>query len=128
MATFYSSLPLMMVLLVACSGLLVSPVLSVETPPKPSPQWIKHLEECGSRLTPKCRPELSEFIVFGKGTVTEECCDELVNRLGQHCHIDLMKSLAVNSDFKRTIHQIFKRGEQIWKRCSLVANSPSPSS
>ncbi|KAI4357104.1 hypothetical protein L6164_001073 [Bauhinia variegata] len=118
----------MMAFLVACSGLLVSHVLSFEYPSKPSAEWIQHLKECGSKLAPKCREQLSGFVVFGKGIVMEECCDELVNRLGQHCHFDLMKSLALNPDFKSTIFEIFERGEQIWKRCALVAKSPSPSS
>ncbi|KAI4357085.1 hypothetical protein L6164_001056 [Bauhinia variegata] len=128
MARFNSSFLLMMVFLVACSGLLVSSGLSSEYPPKPSADWIQHLEKCGSRLTPKCREELSGFIVFGKATVTEECCDQLVNNLGQRCHFDLMKSLVLNPNFKSTISEIFERGEQIWEKCALAAKSPSPSS
>ena len=67
--------------------------------------------------------------IFKTGTVTDECCYELVN-LGQICQEALVKRTLQNHLFKNNdTSVILSRTAQIWNKCSLVDDvslSPSP--
>ncbi|KAI4357083.1 hypothetical protein L6164_001054 [Bauhinia variegata] len=122
MAIFNSSFLLMMVFLVAYSGLLVSS----EYPPKSAAKLIQHEKGCRSRLTPKCRDQLTGFIILGKGAVTKECCDELVNRLGKRCHFAFLKQLSLNPEFQGMDSKIWEWGEETWEKCALQQKGHHP--
>ena len=66
--------------------------------------------------------------IFKTGTVTDECCYELVN-LGQICQEALVKRTIQNPLFKNNdTSVILSKSAQIWNKCTLVDDvSPSHS-
>ncbi|XP_022735135.1 uncharacterized protein LOC111288495 [Durio zibethinus] len=82
--------------------------------------------ESKSKMTWHCINEVFASI-FKTGTVSDECCHQLVN-LGQICHEALVKRTLQNPLFKNNdTSVIFAKSAQIWNKCSLVDVSPSPS-
>ncbi|XP_022735564.1 uncharacterized protein LOC111288875 [Durio zibethinus] len=79
------------------------------------------------KMTWNCINEVFASI-FKTGTVSDECCHQLVN-LGLTCHEALVKRTLQNPLFKNNDKLvIFSKTAQIWNNCSLVGDvSPSPS-
>ncbi|KAI4297509.1 hypothetical protein L6164_037397 [Bauhinia variegata] len=118
MATFRNSL-LIMVFLLASSTLLAS-TLSQENPSKPSSD-VKHLLKCGGRLK-QYGYDVGLALISGDfAAISDECCDELINRLGESCHFDLVYALSNDSRFRKIATKILERGITIWERCTSIA-------
>ncbi|KAE9596106.1 hypothetical protein Lal_00030480 [Lupinus albus] len=81
----------------------------------PSPLSV----DCASKLHPDCGTEIYFGVFFGNGTISEDCCYNLVHDLGRSCH-DSMTAYALNNfpKFKPQEADILKRKDEVWVNCS----------
>ncbi|CAL0315687.1 unnamed protein product [Lupinus luteus] len=75
--------------------------------------------DCASKLHPNCGIEIYFAVFFGNGTISTNCCHNLVSDLGRSCH-DSMTTYALNtfSKFKPQETEILKRKDEVWVNCS----------
>ena len=85
---------------------------------------IIEANNCKSKIHWQCGKEIFKSI-FQAGTVTDECCGELVT-MGKVCHDALLQGNLKNPNVNKSA--IVTKGEQIWNTCaSKTRNSPSQS-
>lgn len=123
MATF-SNISQMFLCFMISSTLMVKIGLSQDAPepsnaPGPMSSYVKYLANCGSHLSPNCGDEVFSAIFFGNKTVSNGCCDKLVNDVGKVCHDDMTKYILTLPKFRAHKIQILKRSEKVWFDCDL---------
>lgn len=123
MATF-SNISQMFLCFMISSTLMVKIGLSQDAPepsnaPGPMSSYVKYLANCGSHLSPNCGDEVFSAIFFGNKTVSEYCCDKLVNDVGKMCHDDMTKYILTLPKFRAHETQILKRSQTVWFDCVL---------
>ncbi|KAL2465894.1 Prolamin like domain-containing protein [Abeliophyllum distichum] len=105
-----------------------SPILAPAKKTEHSPTSTPHVddkkfasyiwEKCTKHMTPKCRHEIVEKIIDGKGaSVSKNCCKKLV-KMGLKCHILLVGMLETETKQKA---KILKRSYRIWEKCAHIA-------
>ncbi|XVF47827.1 hypothetical protein PTKIN_Ptkin03bG0142000 [Pterospermum kingtungense] len=101
----------------------------VATPPARSPEQLKFLNACLSKITEECAKQVFTYM-FEDLTVTDKCCGVLIE-MGEPCHISLVKTIFSMPEYKANASLGIPRSKQVWNKCALVvaptASSPIPS-
>jgi len=104
-----------------------SPSPSGETnyAPRPLSSYEQYLQRCASKLNPDCGPNIFSAVFFGNETVTCDCCDKLVNRVGKRCHDDMTKYILQMPNYRKNQIEILRRSESVWNDCIYEEDYPT---
>ena len=109
-------------IIIAIGALLATPRMSaVELPTEEYPGFFKYLERCGKKFDVKCGQKVYFAIYFGNVTLTDQCCVNMVNKLGKRCHEGMLRFTLLTRTFKDSISDILSRAKKIWNNCSSMA-------
>ncbi|OMP04035.1 hypothetical protein COLO4_10003 [Corchorus olitorius] len=94
--------------------------------PELSPKQLKYLQDCAKKMTPECAKEVFAYM-FEDMVVTDQCC-ELLIKMGEPCHLGLVKTIMVIPEYKANASYAIPRSKQVWNKCAALvgAHSPSP--
>ncbi|XVE71728.1 hypothetical protein DITRI_Ditri10aG0174900 [Diplodiscus trichospermus] len=90
----------------------------VAIPPQPSPEKLKFLNECLSKMIPECAKEVFMYM-FEDLVVSKHCCEVLVD-MGEPCHISLVKTIFSIPEYKADASLGIPRSKQVWNKCALA--------
>lgn len=96
------------------------PSIEVNQAPRPLSSYEKYLTNCASKLKPNCGQQVFFGVFVGNQTVSDFCCENLVNDMGKSCHVDLTKFATSSPTFKKNGTQIIKRCYKVWDDCNAV--------
>lgn len=88
--------------------------------PRPSSSYEKYLSKCASKLTPNCGQQVFFGVFVGDKTVSNKCCQGLVNDVGRSCHMDITNNAIKLPQFEKKKTEILNRALKVWNDCSLV--------
>ncbi|KAL5773019.1 hypothetical protein ACOSP7_012635 [Xanthoceras sorbifolium] len=93
--------------------------------PESEPEDVKYVRECADQMTYECS-KLVFFYMFEEGlNATKTCCGELV-KMGEPCHIALVKSVFKMPEYSANATFGIPRSKQLWNKCALIVE-PIPS-
>lgn len=79
---------------------------------------------CDGKLSLPCVFQVYDSI-FKTGTVTEHCCEQLIN-MGDVCHYGYVTLSILKGDNKgKDPSEIINKATQVWNQCASTATSPS---
>jgi hypothetical protein len=93
---------------------------------RPLSSYEKYLENCDLKLHPFCGSEIFSSAIYGNQTVSDGCCKNLVNDLGQKCHEDITKYIVSFPKFKTNKILIWQRSKKVWNDCASRSLNISP--
>ncbi|KAG5002139.1 hypothetical protein JHK87_023211 [Glycine soja] len=83
--------------------------------------YEKYLKDCTAKLHPHCGDQFYSGIFFGTGTISKDCCKNVVTDVGKACYDNMTKKLVSGSpQFKPNQAQILSRSNEIWNDCILA--------
>ena len=82
---------------------------------------FEFLTKCATKFTKDCGYLTFNSIVYRNVTLTQECCDNLVNRVGKKCHDGLIVPLLEAPALKGNVSQIAASNEEVWSKCSSIS-------
>ncbi|KAG4923689.1 hypothetical protein JHK87_049229 [Glycine soja] len=91
----------------------------VPTDPPVSPSYEKYLRDCAAKLHPHCGDQFYAGIFYGRGTISKDCCKNVVTDVGKTCYDNMTKYVLGSPQFKENEAQIMNRSNQIWNDCTL---------
>lgn len=79
---------------------------------------IDFLIKCAQKFTDDYSYLTFNNIVYRNVTITEECCDNLVNKVGKKCYDGLIIHILETPAFEGNVSQIAESNDEIWSKCS----------
>jgi len=94
--------------------------------PRPLSSFEKYLDNCVSKLYLLCGDEIFYTVFSGNQTTGTECCYNLVNEVGEHCHEDLTRYILSLEDYKHNKISFWQRSKKVWDDCVSILLNISP--
>lgn len=89
--------------------------------PDETPEFYAYLFRCARKFVKDCGFLAFSAIVYQNATLTDECCDNVVNGLGKCCYDSLIIPVLESPVFKNNASKIAISNQQVWKKCYSVA-------
>lgn len=83
---------------------------------EPRPGLFNFLDVCASHATKKCGNEIFKS-VFLNGTLSHECCVELVSTLGKSCHDEMVSYIAHGPNFEARLQYYLAKSQEVYIGC-----------
>ncbi|KAJ8421222.1 hypothetical protein Cgig2_033730 [Carnegiea gigantea] len=79
---------------------------------------VQPLKGCAGKVTSACGPKIYEFGFDNSGSLSEKCCEQLLNA-GRECHDSNTNSILSEGEFpKEEREEILARHSEVWNLCT----------